>query len=150
MNASDILRRLGMHSACGPTLIGMYASDTLPEAIEQTPSLHVVNTDIAAGLGIHWVVFYFPGNDEPAEFFDSLGQPPDHYTARFVKFLTNNSPTYKFQRTRIQDFQTHTCGYYCIFYSLHRCNGWSLEDIVDFFDKRPRSENDKIVKTLYS
>ena len=149
MNTSDIVRYLTKDPACNDQLVGVYAKDTLPAVVGNKPALYIVNTDKAAGLGRHWIVMYFPP-DEPAEFFDSLGHSPDFYTTHFVTFLTNNSESYKYLKIRLQDFRTETCGHYCIFYCLHRCNGWTLERVVDYFDKYCKTHNDHIVCQLYT
>ena len=56
MNAGQITRKL---RTCGQ-FAGVYATDQLPRTVDERPRLYVVNTDVAAGWGLHWVAFYFP------------------------------------------------------------------------------------------
>ena len=41
-------------------LVGVFSADKLSDEVNRKPRLYVVNTDVAAGLGLHWVAFYFP------------------------------------------------------------------------------------------
>ena len=149
MNASDIYKRLRTDPRTNSQLMGVYAEDTLPLLVEKKPSLYVVNTDVSAGAGLHWVVFYIPDDSDVAEFFDPLGHSPGHYSMRFEHFLLINTRKYKYQKDRLQGFQSDACGHYCVFYSIRRCNAWTLEKIVDVFDKYLKSQNDQIVRNFY-
>jgi hypothetical protein len=144
MNAGQITRKL---RACGQ-FAGVYATDHLPRTVNEKPRLYVVNTDVAAGLGLHWVAFYFP-TDGIAEFFDSTGHPPEHYHTSFRRFLLDNARAYKILRIRLQGYHSNTCGQYCIFYAIHRCYGYSLHAIVDFFHGQSKWQNDEIIRELF-
>ena len=145
MNVGQITRKL---RACSQ-FAGVYAADRLPRTVDRRPRLYVANTDIAAGEGIYWVAFYFPAADGVAEFFDSAGHPPEHYHPGFRRFILNNARVYKVLRIRLQDYRSDTCGYYCIFYGIHRCHGCSMEAIVDFFDGQSKWQNDEIIRELF-
>lgn len=146
MWSSQIASTLHSDPVCSLQFAGIYASDDLPEMINKKPSLYVCNTDVAAGLGLHWIVFYFPDN-EIAEFFDSLGHPPEHYSSHFETFLTKNSTSYKFQTKRLQGIGAGTCGQFCLFYAIHRCRGWTLKDVVSHFNWW--LDNDQAVINLF-
>lgn len=144
MNTGQIIRKLHAY----PQFVGVYAADNLPQTVEKKPSLYIVNTDVTLGSGIHWVAFYFPVSGV-TEFFDSTGHSPEHYHLSFQQFLINNGSAYKFIRIRLQDFQTETCGHYCIFYSIHKCQGWSLEKIVKCFDGQTKWQNDQMMREIF-
>lgn len=141
MNASQIICKLRDYSQ----FIGVFASDELPLTVARKPSLYIVNTDVATGPGLHWVAFFFPIDGVP-EFFDSTAHPPGHYHASFQRFLGS---TYKFPKIRLQDFQAKTCGHYCIFYGIHRCRGWSLENIMHIFDEQTTWQNDQMMREMF-
>ncbi len=146
MNISDILRVLKRDSRTYSQFRGVYAKDTMPLLMNTKPSLLVVNTDVAAGPGLHWVSFYVPDDCDTVEFFDSLGHLPSHYSERFEHFLLINGKQYKYQKMRLQNFHSDTCGHYCMYYALRRCNGWTMERILDVFDIHSKAENDQIVR----
>jgi hypothetical protein len=146
MDSIQLTQKLRSDPICNPQFAGVYASDELPQSVDRKPRLFIVNTDVSRGFGIHWVALYFP-IDEPAEFFNSIGHPPDSH---FHRFLQNNGPTYMFQKRRLQGFGSRTCGQFCLFYALHRCRGWTLEKIVDFFKGQKEWQNDETIRHFFS
>ena len=75
-------------------------TDELPALVKRRPRWFVVNTDRCGNPGRHWTVFYFPRRG-PAEFFDSLGNPPEHYHRRFKNELINNTLQYMYLTDRL-------------------------------------------------
>ncbi|CAC5426787.1 unnamed protein product [Mytilus coruscus] len=53
---------------------------------------------------------------DTAEFFDSLGQPPEVYQRRFRNALIANRPQYCYSPCQIQTSVSETCGLYCAYY----------------------------------
>jgi hypothetical protein len=141
MNVSQIIRKLRAR----PEFAGVYAADELPLTVEGRPRLLVVNSDVASGLGKHWLALYFP-EDGVNQFFDSTGHAPDYYHPRFQNLLSNNGTSYKFLNVRFQDFGSNTCGHYCVFYALLGC---SLERIADFFEGQSKWQNDELMRQLF-
>ena len=96
-NFEYTLREYGVTVTC---------SDELPALVKKRPRWYVVNTDRCGNPGLHWTVFYFPTRG-PSEFFDSLGNPPEHYHRRFKNVLMTNGPRYSY----LTDFKhwTLTC-----------------------------------------
>jgi hypothetical protein len=65
---------------------GVFPADQLPKSLSTFPCGFVVNTDPSTKPGTHWVVFYFPTYNT-GEFFDSYGQPPEHYNESFKTYF---------------------------------------------------------------
>ena len=66
----------------------------------------------------------------PAEFFDSLGNPPDYYHEDIEAFLLRNSnQEYIYNSKRVQGYNS-TCGYFGLYFSLNRAVGISMNIIV--------------------
>lgn len=99
----------------------------------------ISNTDTSDGPGEHWVTLYFPTSG-PYEFFDSLGNTPEHYG--FEKFFTNS---YWTNCDRLQDYGSDACGHYCAYYTMTRCTGRTFNDIVKPFNVYNLSKNDRYV-----
>lgn len=123
--------------------VQVVCSDDLP-AIAKKHQFWIVNTDECGGKGLHWVVFHFPSKGS-MEFFDSLGNPPEHYHRRFQSILIFNGPRYKYIDSRIQSVTSSLCGHYCIYFVLQRIKGRSMNNIVhDFYDLNTHA-NDRLV-----
>ena len=92
------------------------ASDQLPMTIRYRPRIYIVNTDSSLKPGQYWIAFYFPRNG-PAVFWDSFGYSPEHYDQRFKRVLLKNERRFIFNRIKVQDIGTMTCGQFCLFYA---------------------------------
>ena len=104
------------------------AADELPLFVLNKPTLIVVNNKSSFHPGEHWLALYFPFTGNP-EFFDSLGKGVNHYYNTFEHLLVRNGPNYVENNFRLQNYNSASCGMYCVYFGVHRCNGIS-------FDKR--------------
>ncbi len=147
MDSFQLTRAL--HAGCEEQFAGVYSVDQLPGRMSDRPRLLVVNTDISAGLGRHWVAIYLPSDGEAPEFFDSTGRAPDSYHPSFERFLVAHGPKYKFQTLRLQGYGSQTCGLFCLYYGLKRCAGRTMEEIVKFFRGRTGCRNDDVLRGLF-
>ena len=103
------------------------AVNELPE--KSKGKIYIVNTDPNWLPGMHWVACYF-SQTGPAGFFDSLGIPPDYYHEDIEAFLLRNSNQgYIYNSKRVQGYNS-TCGYFCLYFSLNRAVGISMNIIV--------------------
>ena len=60
----------------------------------ELPLLIITNTQNSWQKGQHWLAIFI-SEGKPAEFFDSFGLEPNHYSSRYVDFLINNSMDWK-------------------------------------------------------
>lgn len=138
--------------------IGVFASDCLPSYILPSTAI-VVNTDPHTESGEHWVVLYLDqeaksnARERCIEYFDSFGRPP--YQADFQKFLRHNSHRpFKYNKYRIQGFNTSVCGHYCLTYLYCRLHyGMTMNDFVQLFDVDENSTNtfnDACIQELFN
>ena len=107
---------------------GVYPSDYL-DMIEQPPKMIVVNTDPSYKSGQHWLLFFKDG--ETYEMFDSLGRDITSYNNDIINFANRFATTLKYIDTRLQPEDSSLCGQYCLYFSYHRCNGESMDTIVN-------------------
>jgi hypothetical protein len=115
-----------------PYGVKVICADELPAFMKRRSQFYVVNTDPCGRRGKHWVAFYFSENI--CEFYDSLGQTPQHYHPRFEKVLLANGPRYGYIRDRIQALDSDVCGQYCIYFAVQCHLGRTMKDISrDFF-----------------
>ena len=106
---------------------GIFSSDTLDYVKE--PELIICNTDPSNKAGEHWVLFFVKGNS--VDFYDSLGRDIDYYGSSFLDFIKNFAHNYKQCLRRTQPIDSNLCGHYCLYYALAKCNGHSMETIID-------------------
>ena len=110
---------------------GVISYEELPTKHEtDKPIIYLVNTDPLGEPGEHWVAIYL--EEKTAEFFDSLGAPPETYSSHIKDFLIVNGPQYKYSVKRIQGEQP-VCGQYCILYAYLRARNVSIGEIVGIF-----------------
>ena len=129
------LREYGVKVTC---------ADELPALMKRRPRWYVVNTDRCGNPGRHWTAFHFPRRG-PAEFFDSLGNPPEHYHRRFKDVLMANGPRYLYLKNRLQALDSDACGQYCIYYVQQRSRGRTMKDICRDFRINRYVQNDALV-----
>ena len=145
MNTSQLHYLLTRDPFVRSQLGGVCAADELPLRVPYRPRVYVVNTDNRGQPGRHWVTLYFPKKG-PAEFFDSLGRAPNYYNRRrFKAVMLKNGHGYAFNKIRLQERGTLTCGHYCLYYAFHRCRGWTMNRIVTSLNVK---NNDGLVKTF--
>ena len=90
------------------------------------------------------MVLYF-GKEEADEFFDSLGNWPEHYSLSFEAVL--NKP-YLLTLDQIQSSYSDKCAQYCIYYVVCRCAGLDMQTLLNVFDINDKEGNDEIIRSL--
>ena len=69
--------------------------------------------------------------DRRAEYFDSFGMLP--LFNEFVSFFNYNSKSWICNKRVVQDIYSSVCGFHCIFYAVHRCDGFSVGSIANMY-----------------
>lgn len=122
--------------------LGIYPIDMVPD-LTKTGSIIVVNLDPSFKSGSHWIVLCLR-EQSMVEYFDSLGKKPK---INIVSNLFRNNQFCVYNINRIQDYNTNTCGLFCLFYSYYACRFCNMESIISCFDDNLKT-NEKIVKTF--
>lgn len=143
MNGLEISHILSLDPYTSQYFKGFGMSDMLKLSFRNSPSaLYILNTDTSSGPGEHWCAVYF--ENSKGEFFDPFGEPPESYnfpnlieSRSFAKMIHNP--------IRVQSLTSTTCGQHCIFYSLNRCRGSSMKEILNMYDIRNTAKNDEMV-----
>ena len=86
-----------------------------------------MNTDPIALQGEHWVALYL---DEFNEHFDSAGFYPHPY---FETYLIAKGPKYMYNDKRVQNYDTNSCGDFCLMYCYFRARNYPFTDIMSMF-----------------
>jgi len=144
MNTLQITKALKYNTATRKLFKGVFALDQIPKNILK-PAILVINTDISAEKGTHWLAIFVPVQG-CAEYFDSFGNPPFHN--EIVKFLQNQSKCFVFNNKCLQSNLTSVCGQYCCVYLWMRCNCKSMKSFINLFKSSPL-KNDKNVEKMF-
>ena len=129
-------------------VIGVYASDRIPNHRFKHSYGLIVNTDKHTDPGQHWCTIYNDGHGH-IEFFDSYGRPPTENSVLISSWINEISETLNFNNQQLQSNNSAVCGLYCLLYLHQRLNGISLDDFVKIFDSNLNA-NDEYVVNLRS
>ena len=123
---------------------GVVAKDLLPE-YPRKPSFYIVNQDTSEKAGSHWIAVNMV-DDELTEYFDPLGKEPDNY---LKDYMSSQSKSYQYNTKRCQNYISNICGQYCLFYCYFRAREYSMQDILDMFEKNDLRYNDQLIYFFY-
>ena len=92
--------------------IGTFPGCVIP-AVKSKKYSFITNTDLHDQRGEHWNAWMVQG--QKVLFFDSFGRDPSDSTfPEIYKELLNGFKILNYTKTRVQNFTSSTCGYYCI------------------------------------
>ena len=107
--------------------LGTYALDQISSLNnEKRPFAVVVNTDVAAGFGEHWLALYAPRDSFKIEMFDSFGLPSNIYSFDLSLIY--------FSSSSIQSFGSKVCGHYALLFIYFRSRNYSFDNTINNLD----------------
>lgn len=126
---------------------GVYPSDVLVSVNVDTrhPSAYVINYDTSTKPGTHWVVCWFAGKHNTAEYFDSYGLAPPPL---IKTFLRKHATSIRCNQRLIQSPLSTTCGYYCIYYVMKKARGYILSRLLIPFHRYNLHMNDRNIVSM--
>ena len=104
---------------------------------------YVVNLDEYELTGTHWVSLYVNGNK--ATYFDSFGV--EHIPEEIKKFIDTKNNIASI--SRVQAYDSITCGYFCIGFIDFIFNGKSLINFANLFFPPNFEKNDKVILNCF-
>ena len=129
MNAHELLALTINNRHTANVVRGVFSSNNLPQRVSVYPSAYICNTDPSYLPGSHWIVFWIH-SPHYAEFYDSLGKPPEYYGEAFEIFLQNNCGSCVYNNIQIQNKKSVTCGYHILFYLWMKCYNYVMSQII--------------------
>lgn len=118
---------------------GVYPSDKLPR--ERKAGCYIVNEDVHAKPGSHWVAVFIPP-EGGCEYFDSYGRAPA------VKHLQNWLKPYSEvvqNLCQVQAYFSTTCGHHCLYVLYNRARDVPYQEIIQSYSSN-LAENDTLVR----
>ena len=139
---ADLDRVLKITSVTKRMYIGSFPSCFKPRTEKKMYSF-ISNTDDHYSGGQHWCAWVV--RDETLYFFDSFGREPGDPTLpkSFGEFADCFSSV-QYSNTRIQDWTSPTCGYFCIHFIYVLSLGLKYQDFLDDYSK-DFTTNDAVV-----
>lgn len=144
MNGEQLWTLLTNYDCLKKTFIHITSIDNLPDLVKsQYPQLFIINP------GRHWICVIFHSSSK-AEYFDSLGKPPEFYGSSLSKFIDNNSRTCIYLQRQLQSNTSNICGLYVAFFVLMRiCFQISLKKMYEIY-KGNLYQNDQFIKLYFT
>ena len=125
---------------------GVFSPDTLPAKITKYPIFFFCNSDMSYETGTHWLLICLRDPDHHPFYFDSLGKKPEEHNVLIRDFLSLHGPEYQSCEYRVQNYNTRTCGFYCLYVADLFCCGYSTEEILEKFEPTNLAYNEMIVQ----
>jgi hypothetical protein len=144
LSSLDILNYLKKDSYSRRTFKKVLARDRLPKKIFY-PSSYVINTDNHNEPGEHWLAFFYDSSGY-CTFFDSFARSPKEF--QLEEFLDKTSNDWNHNTMRLQNMNSVTCGYYCVYFILLMSRGLQLADILVLFEDKNFIVNDLRISKL--
>lgn len=143
MNDKKIDSMMKMNKFTRPIWKGFLAPDLVLRIMPSSkfPQLWFVNNAPTSTGGEHWcALFIFKDH---CEFFDPFGRSPilngvQHCFEEHCKKIVSNNIQY-------QSISSKTCGHHCIFFSVQRAQGKTLDEIKRMYSATDMIKNDDMV-----
>ena len=107
-------------------------------------ALFIYNLEPAYMSGSHWVATYV--KDNVINYFDSFGMPPFQ---EMVNHAKKKNLTLLHQNNQIQNIQTTTCGYFCLYFLNEMNKGNSYYDLLQVFDINDTMKNERFIEHYF-
>ena len=107
-------------------------------------ALFIYNLEPSYMSGSHWVATY--AKNGVINYFDSFGMPPFQ---EIVNHAKRENLTLLHQDNQIQDIETTTCGYFCLYFLNEMNKGNSYFNLLKPFDIHDVMNTEKFIKHYF-
>ena len=114
----------------------------VPHNHKQT--LFIYNLEPSYMSGSHWVATYV--KNRVINYFDSFGMPPFQ---EMVNHAKRENLTLLHQSDQIQNLQTTTGGFFCLYFLNEMKNGISYYDLLKVFNNQDTLKNEKFIEKYF-
>ena len=116
--------------------------ETVPHNHRQ--ALFIYNLEPSYMSGSHWVSTYV--KDNVINYFDSFGLPPFQ---EIVDHARKKNLTLLHQNNQIQNINTTTCGYFCLYFLNEMNKGNSFYNLLEVFNVYDTMKNEKFLERYF-
>ena len=107
-------------------------------------ALFIYNLEPSYMSGSHWVATYVKNGI--INYFDSFGMPPFQ---EIVDHAKRKNMTLLHQNIQIQNINTTTCGYFCLYFLNEMSKGRSYYDSMKVFNIHNTMKNEKYIENYF-
>ena len=107
-------------------------------------ALFIYNLEPSYMSGSHWVATYVKNGI--INYFDSFGMPPFQ---EIVDHAKRKNMTLLHQNNQIQNINTTTCGYFCLYFLNEMSKGRSYYDSMKVFNTHNTMKNEKYIENYF-
>ncbi len=134
LNTTELDQTLKNSSVTKGSYLGAYPSCTKPKTKKKMYSF-ISNTGEHHETGQHWCAWVVIGNK--ISFFDSFGREPwDSTFPTHFQEIVADFRYVQYTKTRIQDWNSKTCGYFCLHFIYVLCLGLDYEHFLSEYSKK--------------
>ena len=110
--------------------------------VDKYPFSIISNESNFGSRGSHWICIYFNSSGD-CDYFDSYGDSPIKEIDAFINKHMRGTKT--INKKQFQQFGSDVCGQYCIYFTVKRCQGYSMEKCLSVFKSENKLKNDTFV-----
>lgn len=150
MQSSEIYDIIQKFPSINQNFLGVYSINTIPKKINKNHFL-ISNTSKDTETGQHWFCILKTSN-KTYEYFDSLGIDSNKIDKlKFYKIFKLQSSV-KFNETAVQQPHSSTCGYFVLYFIIHRMHNLDLSfnEVLDEIFVLNKEENETNVMKFAS
>jgi hypothetical protein len=139
LNTAQLNKILESSSVTGKHFLGTYPACFHPESKKNCYAF-ISNIDEHDEAGQHWCAWIVKKDNEKDDkilsFFDSFGRMPwDKSLPHHFKEICDGFERVQYTNTRIQNWTSKTCGYFCVHFIYTLCLGLNYEDFLYEYSK---------------
>lgn len=124
--------------------IGTFPGCIIPSSKAKRYSF-ITNTDLHQDTGEHWNAWM--AHQNKVIFFDSFGRDPrDPSFPKTYKDILTRFERCEYTKTRIQDFTSFTCGYYCIHFIYVLSLGLDLNFVLNEYTNNYKKNDYAVIE----
>ena len=148
MNSAEFSEQLANFPEIKKHFEGTFSADNLPPKIKKN-SFIICNTDIRTGAGKHWYCIV-KLSTTVLECFDSLGIDNGKKIFLFSHLRQRGIKRIKFNVTQVQSSASDTCGWFVLYFLIHRYHNkdLSFNELMNEIFVFSQNENEKLVNTF--
>ena len=143
MNGNRIHHILSLDTYTAPMFKGFSCPDLPLPSINALPAIIVLNSAPSWSAGEHWCLACFDKTNL-CHFYDPFGKSPDLYGFT-PQLMVKCNEAIRFNRKKVQNIASKTCGHHCMYFALHYARGYSPEEIMKTYHPTDTRKNDNMV-----
>ena len=124
------------------------SKNLVPQNIVRKPAILIINSDNSWESGQHWFCIFIPENG-PCNYFDPLGKSVKMYSQSLQSLMLKQYINFTSNQYRYQDFNSKSCGQFCLYFVISRAMGFNLMKILNSLSRFDLICNEILITKFY-